>query len=421
MKKSLLSIVLGLISILIFSNTGFAVASPTVNPVKSPFKGTKQTLTGTTVPNGRVTVTGGPFETLPVNADASGRFSIQVSLTQNNTNIFQISVTDNGQTSNPVQVTIVESASEAAAAELQTGQDYSSPDAPVISPLDHTVDTYYYTIKGEAEPRTRIFVTGADKTEAVTSTSGIFSAKVRLTQNKKNTFYLEAKDSAGNISPKVKFEVTEKGETNEETDVRVVIDETTGTQSFKAEIADQFSDIAGHPKASFIDALRLQGVLQGYPDGTVRPDASVNRAELLKMAMLSFQINVLTEASRSPFTDVPRFVWFSRFIETAKEEGIISGYADGTFRPEQIVNRAEALKIILESSQAPYNPNPPAEYLFTDIKEEHSGEWYYKYVHFLRQNSIISAGTDGGLHISDGMKRSDLAEIIVRLQNFQNQ
>ncbi|MDP4008331.1 MAG: S-layer homology domain-containing protein [Candidatus Peregrinibacteria bacterium] len=421
MKKTFISLVFGIISIFIFSNIGFAVAKPTINPVKSPFKGTKQVITGTTAPNARITVTGGPYQIPPINADASGHFELVLSLTQNNTNIFQVSATVGTEISDQIQITIVESATEASAHQAQTGQDYSAPDAPVIETLDHTVDAYFYTIRGDAEPETRIFVTGDDEVETVTSTSGIFSAKVRLNQAKKNTFYLEAHDADGNISPKTKFEILEKGETGEVDDVRVVIDETNGTNASEPSIADPFTDIAGHTAEEYIEALRLQGVLQGYEDGTVRPDAYVNRAELLKMAMLSFQINVLTEASRSPFSDVPRFIWFARFVETAKEEGIVTGYIDGNFRPDQTVNRAEALKIILESSQVPYNPNPPAEYLFSDVKEENDAEWHYKYVYFLKQNSIISAFADGGAHLSDQMTRGDLAEIIVRLQNFQNQ
>lgn len=421
MKKAFISLVFGIISILIFSNISFAIAPPIINSVKSPFKGTKQVITGKAAPNARITVTGGPYQIPPVNADANGNFSLTLSLTQNNANIFQVSATVGDEISDQVQIRIVESATEAAAHQAQTGQDYSAPDAPIVEKLDHTVDAYFYTIRGEAEPQTRIFVTGDDEVETVTSTSGIFSAKVQLKQTKKNTFYLEAHDADGNVSPKTKFEILEQGETSKTDDVRVVIDETNGVSYSEPIIADPFTDLAGHPKEQYIEVLRLQGVLQGYNDGTVKPDAYVNRAELLKMAMLSFQINVLTEASHAPFTDVPRFIWFSRFVETAKEEGIVAGYDDGSFRPEQTVNRAEALKIILESSKVPYNPNPPAEYLFNDVKEDNATEWHYKYVHFLKQNLIIFAAEDGGVHLSDPMTRGDLAEIIVRLQNFQNQ
>ena len=401
-----------------FSGIAYAIAPPTLDPVKSPFDGTKQVINGTTMPGARVTVTGGPYQIPPVTVGNDGRFSVTLSLSQNNTNIFQVWVADDEDVSDQITITIVESEAQAAAHAASTGQDLSAPEAPVVEAVNQTVDTYYYDIKGDAEPGTRIFVTGSDEVEAVVATSGRFVAKVRLEQNKKNTFYLEAKDSDDNVSPKTLFTITERGETNEEEDVRVVIDETTGEQSFVVEVADPFSDIAGHPKQNYVEALRLQGVLHGYPDGTVRPDSFVNRAELLKMAMLSFQLNVLNEASNSPFIDVPRFTWFARFVETGKEEGVISGYPDGSFRPEQTVNRAEALKIILESAGTPYNEFPEAEYLFSDVRENAVNNWYYPYVYFLRQNHIISAHSDGTIRLNDSMTRGDLAEIIVKLQYF---
>lgn len=421
MRKAFFSIVFGLITVLLFGNTTFALSAPTINPVKSPYDGQKQTIRGTTVPGASVTVTGGPFQIPPVTADAQGNFSVVLSLTENNTNIFQIWVAHDGDVSDQVEVIIVESASEAAAHAAATGEDYSAPEKPVIDPVTETVDTYFYNIEGTAEPGTRIFVTGDDEAQAVVSTGGRFVAKVRLNQNKKNTFYLEAQDASENTSQKVMFTITERGESDEETDVRVVIDETTGTQSYVVEIAEPFSDLVGHPQERYIEALRLQGVLQGYPDGTVKPDTEVNRAELLKMAMLSFGLNVLNEASGSPFSDVPRYTWFARFIETGKEEGVIGGYADGSFRPEQTVNRAEALKIILESSRTPFDSHPQPTYLFTDIRETAVDQWFYPYAYFLRQNNIIFPNADGSARLNDPMTRGDLAEIIVRLQNFMNE
>ncbi len=412
MRKTFFFIAIGLIATLLFVSTAFAIAPPDLDPVKSPFSGTKQVITGTTAPGASVTVTGGPYQIPPTVADASGNFSVTLSLTRNNTNIFQVWVSKAGEVSDQVQITIVESETQAAAAEVATGQDYSAPDAPVVDPVTGTVDALYYTITGTAEPSTRIFITGEDAVEAATTTTGSFAAQVMLTQNKKNKFYLEAKDAAGNVSPKTFIEITEQGEVEE---VEEIVDEVE-----ELEIAAPFSDITGHPKAIYIDTLRLRGILQGYPDGTVRPDAHVNRAELLKMAMLSFDIDVLSEATESPFVDVPRLTWFARFVETGKNEGVISGYPDYTFRPAQTVNKAEALKIILESSGETYDPAPPATYLFPDVTAVNVSDWYYKYVYFMKMNDILSLTNDEALHPDSLMTRGDLAEIIVRLQDFQN-
>ena len=396
------------------------MTAPTVNPVKSPYSGTKQKITGTAKPGTKVVVVGGPFAIAPVTVNADGTFSITVSLTQNHENIFYISVQENMGFSDQVEVTIEESAQKAAAYSIHTGEDISAPAAPVITPVTNTVDTYFYTLQGTAEAGGTLYVSG-DATDVVKiPASGLFAVSVRLKQNKKNTFHLEVEDKAGNLSPKTVFTITERGETSDENDIRVVIDETAGEDSNAPHIANPFSDIEGNRYAEYIEVLRLQGVLQGYPDGTVRPDAFVNRAELLKMATLSFGLNVLVEAGSSPFIDVPKLSWFARFVETGKEEGVISGYPDNTFKPEQTVNRAEALKIILNSSRTPYNTTPPAEYLFTDVGYGQTNTWYYPYVYFLKKNGIIFGRSDGSIRPSDSMTRGELAEIIVRLQNFLN-
>jgi|GEM_PF-7112904 len=424
MKKTLILFLCSALSIILFAHTAFAVAPPSIDPVLSPFDGTKQTITGTTVPNARITVTGGPFHIPPINADANGDFSVIVSLTQDNTNIFQISATVEGDISDQVQVVIIESASQAAAAAQATGQDYSAPERPTIDPIEGAVDELWYTITGDAEPRTRIFVTGDYEIEAVTSVSGNFSAKVMLKQNQKNTFYIEAKDAAGNISPKLKVDIIEEGvvssEPEPETETGTQNDTQENTTISEPVIAAPFSDISGHHQENYINTLRLQGVLQGYPDGTVQPDAYVNRAELLKMAMLSFGRSITADAQTSPFSDVPRFVWFARYVETGKLNGIISGYPDGSFKPAQTVNRAEAIKIILESAEAPYNNQPPALHLSTDIRTEHASEWYYKYMHFVKSTDIIFPDANGNLNPGQEMTRGDLAEIIVRLQYHLN-
>ncbi len=87
-------------------------------------------------------------------------------------------------------------------------------------------------------------------------------------------------------------------------------------------------------------------VIQGYPDGTFRPEGSLNRAELLKIVMLAAQIESTGELSNC-FNDVGD-EWFAEYVCMAKDRGWVEGYADGSFKPGQMVNRVEALKMMLE-------------------------------------------------------------------------
>lgn len=95
-----------------------------------------------------------------------------------------------------------------------------------------------------------------------------------------------------------------------------------------------------------IKNLYEMGVINGYPDGTFRPEGDLNRAELLKIVMLSAKIEP-TGQLKNCFPDVGE-EWFAEYVCMAKERGWIEGYADGTYKPAQIVNRVEALKMLLE-------------------------------------------------------------------------
>jgi hypothetical protein len=78
-----------------------------------------------------------------------------------------------------------------------------------------------------------------------------------------------------------------------------------------------------------------------------RPDYTLNRAELVKIMVKStFDAKTIEQCQASEFPDVKKEDWFGNFVCVAKQKGIVKGYEDGTFKPEQAVNFAEASKII---------------------------------------------------------------------------
>lgn len=87
------------------------------------------------------------------------------------------------------------------------------------------------------------------------------------------------------------------------------------------------------------------GVVEGYRDGTFRPDDPINRAEALKILLLTANLHPIPHSGALPFSDVSPNEWFTSFIEKALAYQLIEGYGDGTFRPEQPITRAEAAKI----------------------------------------------------------------------------
>ncbi|MDA1208919.1 MAG: S-layer homology domain-containing protein [bacterium] len=101
-------------------------------------------------------------------------------------------------------------------------------------------------------------------------------------------------------------------------------------------------------KRQIIYTATSLGIIQGYKDGTIQPDATINRAEAMKILILASQLQPLDDPyASSTFSDVPKDAWFEPFIRQMVEYAIIDGYGDGTIRPGNNITRAEASKIVL--------------------------------------------------------------------------
>lgn len=109
--------------------------------------------------------------------------------------------------------------------------------------------------------------------------------------------------------------------------------------------ANPFRDLQGHWAADSILFLRSKNVISGYKDGTFRPNTQVTRAQLA--AMLVRAKGLSTGSLKNPeFTDVPTGYWAYKEIAAAKKAGIIGGFPDGTFGPDQPVTREQLAGMI---------------------------------------------------------------------------
>jgi hypothetical protein len=105
--------------------------------------------------------------------------------------------------------------------------------------------------------------------------------------------------------------------------------------------ARTFPDVQGHWAQTFIEALAERGVILGFPDGTFRPDDPVTRAQFAAMIRKAFPR--AAKRSGTQFVDVPANYWGLEAIQTAYRTGFLEGYPNSIFLPEQNIPRVQVL------------------------------------------------------------------------------
>lgn len=95
-------------------------------------------------------------------------------------------------------------------------------------------------------------------------------------------------------------------------------------------------------------AAMRDGLIKGYPDGTFRPDRNLTRAEAAVLLVSALKLDS-TDAKRSGFTDVKSDAWYASYVDAAKQAGVIDGYLDGTFAPDAQITRAEITAMIVRA------------------------------------------------------------------------
>jgi len=146
-----------------------------------------------------------------------------------------------------------------------------------------------------------------------------------------------------------------------------------------------FQDVPStHPNAEAIAYLKNQRILVGYPDGTFKPDNFVTRAELLKFLYDTQKVYPSPAVYRKCFKDVADD-WFAPYVCYAKAKEIVHGYDDGTFGFDKSVKAVEALKIILSEYHVPLDDGSS----FTDMKIDPKA-WYSPFVWTSLKNNFAT-------------------------------
>lgn len=118
--------------------------------------------------------------------------------------------------------------------------------------------------------------------------------------------------------------------------------------SFSMAFAATPSDVVGTPNAEAVEVLMGLGIVNGYPDGTFKPDNIVTRAEMAKLIVVALGLDEYATGT-SKFPDMSGATWAQGFVNYASGLGIVKGYPDGTFRPSATVSYDEATAMIVRA------------------------------------------------------------------------
>jgi len=163
--------------------------------------------------------------------------------------------------------------------------------------------------------------------------------------------------------------------------------------SFSMAFAATPSDVVGQDCQEAVDVLMGLGVVNGYEDGTFKPDQAVTRAEMAKLIVVALGLEDYAIGT-SKFTDMAGYGWAQGYVAYATGLGVVKGYPDGTFKPGQTVTYDEAAAMIVRALG------------YTD--ESLTGTWPANYVVKAKALGIL----DDVKSAMGGANRGDIAQML---------
>ncbi len=174
------------------------------------------------------------------------------------------------------------------------------------------------------------------------------------------------------------------------------------------------TDYEGHWAIDYISTVIDAGIAQGVTDTEFEPNRYITRAEMAKMVVIAFGYEVPDSVSETEFSDITVTDWYAKYVETAREHELVAGYGDGTFAPANYINRAEALKILIEA----YLTDEEIEAIETDgmpFTDVNATVWYAPYISYSYENGIVQGYSDTEFAPGNNITRAEFCKIIVEL------
>jgi uncharacterized protein YjdB len=167
--------------------------------------------------------------------------------------------------------------------------------------------------------------------------------------------------------------------------------------------SSKFTDINGHWAQSQIENLTAQNIISGYPDGTFKPDNNISRAEFATLVVKAFKLN---NKSGKIFNDTSNH-WAKDYIATANAFGIANGYGNDIFGPNDPITREQMAVMIVKAANL---QSSGATLSFSDSAKV--SDWAKDAVAIASANKIIKGFPDGSFQPLNEASRAQAAIVI---------
>ncbi|KMY51918.1 S8 family peptidase [Peribacillus loiseleuriae] len=160
--------------------------------------------------------------------------------------------------------------------------------------------------------------------------------------------------------------------------------------------------------SSYMQYLLEAGFISGYLDGTFKPNGYITREEAV--TMIGRALHLDGEERRTDFTDVKPDSFGSGYIAAASEQGFINGYPNQTFEPKSLINRGDVALVIQQAFHIPQ----ATKQIFQDVKRE---KYYFEAVNALSGSKIIGGYPDGNFSPEQKITRAEFSIVLAKALN----
>ena len=160
--------------------------------------------------------------------------------------------------------------------------------------------------------------------------------------------------------------------------------------------------------------------IYGYPDGTFGAERSMSRSEaaaIFARLLAEKKGDVISENGNftTKFSDVPANAWYAGYVKYLSNYGIVLGYEDGTFRPENAISRAEFTAMAVRFFEDYGDGNPEIVEMYADFTDVSSGYWAAEYIYNASVYGWIYGYGDGTFHADADITRVEVVALVNRM------